>query len=241
MQIENIYVIQKNRLFSRYRFNTATPKSNQTTAEFENELRGLAKDGCSFTNVSEHILDRLIITCTDKNLQSEALEEEWDLDKFLKKSTTRTNVAAQKSELFPDIKMEADEEVRMVKRRDKIYSYKNTKNPADRRKDVYSRDENRKSYSGDEKTKCSRCGYDKKHRTCYAIGQKCHTCSKYGHFSSQCFKNKLTKKIEYNRDSNRDSNSEDSDETELVTKAIKQLVKKVIILFQHKRQMIFAL
>ena len=54
------------------------------------------------------------------------------------------------------------------------------------------------------------------------LGQKCHICSKYGHFASQCFKKKLTKKIEYNLD----SNSEDSDETELVTKAIKQLVKK---------------
>ena len=124
-QIEQIYVIKKNRLFARYKFHTTIPTANQTTAEYENVLRGLAKDGCDFTDMDDQILDKLVLTWPDSRLQTEAIEQSWDLKTFLAKSRTRSSVVSQKTEmsLSDDIQVKQEEEfVRRAKHEKPIYS-----------------------------------------------------------------------------------------------------------------------
>ena len=131
-QIEQVYVIKKNRLFARYKFHTTTPTANQTTAEYENVLRGLAKDGCDFTDMDDQILDRLVLTCPDSRLQTEAIENSWDLKTFLAKNRTRSSVVSHKTEmaLSDYIKVKQEEDFVRRARHDKpIDSHKNEENP----------------------------------------------------------------------------------------------------------------
>ena len=61
------------RLHARFRFNKAVRQSSQSIAQYELELRRLAKE-CDFHGYDdEMILDRLILTCKDESLQAKAL------------------------------------------------------------------------------------------------------------------------------------------------------------------------
>ena len=81
------------RLQSRFRFNKAVRQSNQSIAQYELELRRLAKE-CDFHGHDEEMsLDRLILTFKDKSLQ--AKENNWTLEDFLNYATTKQDVEAQ--------------------------------------------------------------------------------------------------------------------------------------------------
>jgi hypothetical protein len=185
-KIEHVYVATNTRLHARFRFNKAVRQSNQSIAQYELELRRLAKE-CDFHgHDDEMILDRLILTCKDESLQAKALENNWSLEDFLKYATTKQDVEAQRIEMKMEIKNELpDLEVRRVaekrfsrKKSQKIYSFRNRKNP-------------RKPMDDEEERKtCTKCGRDKSHLKCPAAEKDCFNCHKLGHFSAQCFSRK---------------------------------------------------
>ena len=86
------------RLHARFRFNKAVRQPGQSIAQYELELRRLAKE-CDFHGYDEMILDRLILMCKDENLQAKALENNWPLRDFLKYATTKQDVEAQRNEM----------------------------------------------------------------------------------------------------------------------------------------------
>ena len=96
-KIEHVYVAKNTRLHARFTFNKAVRQSNQSIAQYELELRRLAKE-CDFLGHDEEIiLDRLILTCNDERLQAKALENNWTLEDFLKYATTKQDVEAQRN------------------------------------------------------------------------------------------------------------------------------------------------
>ena len=181
-KIEKIYIPKKSRLHARYRFNNARREAGQTIAQYEIELRRLAKD-CEFHGYDdEMILDRSLSTCELEKLQDEALTKDWDLKTFVKQ-----DIEAQTEDMKSEIKNEASSEyiratytgkLHAKSSKQKIFSFKNTKNskwkntwvtetPAERQK------------------KCQRCLYDQSHETCPAIGKQCNLCGKLNHFSPE--------------------------------------------------------
>jgi hypothetical protein len=104
-KIEQVYVAQNTRLHARFRFIKAVRQSNQSIAQYELELRRLAKE-CDFHGHDEEmILNRLILTCKDDSLQAKALENNWTLEDFLKYATTKQDdVEAQRNEMKMEIK-----------------------------------------------------------------------------------------------------------------------------------------
>ena len=98
-KIENIYVSKKSRLHARFRFNKARREAGQTIAQYEIELRRLAKE-CDFhDHEDEMILDRLLLTCGDEKLQDEALAKDWDVKTFMKYATMKQDIKAQTDEM----------------------------------------------------------------------------------------------------------------------------------------------
>ena len=94
-KVEKIYIPKKSRLHARFRFNKARKEAGQTIAQYEIELRRLAKD-CEFYGYDdEMILDRLLSTCGDEKLQDEALAKDWDLQTFMKHATMKQDIKAQ--------------------------------------------------------------------------------------------------------------------------------------------------
>ena len=189
-KIEHIYVARNTRLHARFRFNKAVRQSNQSIAQYELELRRLAKE-CDFYGYDdEMILDRLILTCKDESLQAKALENNWSLEDFLKYAflTTKQDVEAQRNEMKTGIKNESpDNEIRRVsgkkfaKRKSKnLYSFRNHENP---KRSVNNTLQNENI--------CTKCGRDKSHSTCPAAKKECFKCGKIGDFSAQCFSRKI--------------------------------------------------
>lgn len=185
-KIEHVYVATNTRLHARFRFNKAVRQPNQTIAQYELQLRRLAKV-CDFHGYDdEMILDRLILTCEDENLQAKALENNWSLKDFLKNAITKQDVKAQTNEMNMEIKREpSDLEVRRAwkdksfakKKSQKIYSFKNRENP---------RRNQEMRHSSETKT-CTKCGRENSHIVCPATGKECFKCQKFGHFSAQCY------------------------------------------------------
>ena len=65
-KIEKIFITKKSRLHARFRFNKARLEVGQTIAQYEIELRRLAKE-CEFHGYeNEMILDHIILTCSDE-------------------------------------------------------------------------------------------------------------------------------------------------------------------------------
>lgn len=153
-------------------FNKAVRQPCQSFAQYELELRRLAKE-CDFHGYEdEMILDRLILTCKDENLQAKALENNWSLRDFLKYAITKQDVEAQRNEMIMEMKSESpDLEVRRTwikrfprKKSQKIYSFNNRENPK-KPQDVRQ---------SSEKKTCTKCGRDNSHVTCPAVGQECY-------------------------------------------------------------------
>ncbi|CAB4021347.1 Hypothetical predicted protein [Paramuricea clavata] len=163
-KIEHVYVAKNTRLHARFRFNKAVRHSNQSTAQYELEIRRLAKE-CDFHVTKAFKRKRLP---SDESLQAKALENNWTLEDFLKYATTRQDVEAQRNEMKMEIKKESLEVRRVADKRfsrgksQKLCSFRNRENP-------------RKSVSDvkDNKT-CTKCGRDRSHSTCPAAkkGQK---------------------------------------------------------------------
>ena len=178
-KIEHIYVARNTRLHARFRFNKAVRQSNQSIAQYELELRRLAKE-CDFHGYDdEMILDRLILTCKDESLQAKALENNWSLEDFLTYATTKQDVEAQRNEMKTGVKNELpDNEVRRVA--GKRFTIRNHENPKRSVNDTLQKE-----------NICTKCGRDKSHPTCPAAKKECFKCGKIGHFSAQCFSRKI--------------------------------------------------
>ena len=183
-KIEKIYITKKSRLHARYRFNKARKETGQTIAQYEIELRRLAKD-CEFHGYDdEMILDRLLSTCEDEKLQDEALSKDWDLKTFMKYATMKQDIKAQTEDMKSEIKTEVPSEYvratytgkpRSRSSKKKMYSFKNSENPTPKKP----------MHTGSQQ-KCTRCGYDQSHEICPATGKQCNSCGKLNHFSSCC-------------------------------------------------------
>ena len=134
-KIEKIYIPKKSQFHARYRFSKARKEAGQTIAQYEIELRRLAKD-CEFHGYDdEMILDRLLSTCDDDKLQDEALSNDWDLKTFVKQATMKQDIKAQtedmkseaKNEVSPEyIRATYTEKSRGKSSKRKMYSFKNT-------------------------------------------------------------------------------------------------------------------
>jgi hypothetical protein len=161
--------------------------AGQTIAQYEIELRRLAKD-CEFHGYDdEMILDRLLSTCEDEKLQGEALSKDWDLKTFMKHATMKQDIKVQTEDIKSEIKTDLPskhiqatytEKSHRRSSKKKMYLFKNTENPTPPKKTFHT----------GSQQKCSRCGYDQSHETCPATGKQCNSCGKLNHFSSCCRK-----------------------------------------------------
>ena len=119
------------RLHARFRFK-AVRQPCRSVAQYELELRRLAKE-CDFHGYeNEMILNRLILTFKDDDLQAKSLENNWSLRDFLKYATTKQDTKVQRDEMKTTMKSEPlDLEIRRIwkgsrcqrKKSRKIYSF----------------------------------------------------------------------------------------------------------------------
>ena len=178
------------------------------------ECRELVRD-CQFGSMEdESLLDDLIFEIKNDRLREKAIEEEWNLQRFLEVASRQLASSRQADEISGSINIkeepEDDKGIRKIKH----------KNPKRRMQDA-------------QESECDRRGIKHQPGYCKALGQICLGCGKKGHFKKMCKSgSKINQSYRRNRSSRRikEETSEESsasdDEDDYPTRLGKIQVRK---------------
>ena len=166
-KLNNHFVPRKNNRHARFRLRQNQQKSHQTIMQFYLECRELVRD-CQYRNMEDELLlDHLIFEIKNDRLREKAIEEEWNLQKFLEVASRQLASSRQADEIGGNINIkkehEDDERIRKIKH----------KNQKKRMQDV-------------QESVCDRCGMKHQPGYCKALGQICLHCGKKGHYKQMC-------------------------------------------------------
>ena len=204
----------RNKTLSNFEFHKLSQRSEESYDAFIKRVKRKA-DKCDFKCASPTcgvkdtlVRDRIIIGTTSKDIQKNALKNQWSLADLIKQGRA-LEAATAGAEKIKQEEGTSDPSVSRIKQPGK-YSRKNKSN----RKRQQPTQERKKKATHVDCTTCSNKAC-KGGKTCIAYGQKCFDCNKSGHYSgsSACSgKKEKKKKSSSRRVSNKESSSETSEE-----------------------------
>ena len=159
---------QRNIIYERYLFNSATQRSENKIDQFVNELRKLAST-CEYGTLSDELIrDRIVIGISDSSMRARLLREsDLTLNRAIDMCRASEQATCQLREL------DHDSEVVQYTKHNKS-NHKNNKA------------QNDKKSRGINVTNCQYCGRSHKKGQCPAFGKKCNKCKQIGHFGKMC-------------------------------------------------------
>jgi hypothetical protein len=171
-KLENFFIIKRNVIFERAKFNLRCQQENEPVETFITDLFSLAEH-CKFGSLREELIrDRIVVGIRDKMLSEKLqLEAELTLEKAMNLVRQRETVRKQQEFLKTEGKA-----VDSVSTRMKRHATVNTKMK------VFDR-----SKKDADEIKCQRC-LGPKHlpKNCPAKKSKCRKCGKKGHWQRAC-------------------------------------------------------
>ena len=176
-ELRKHFLPQRNVLYERFVFSTATQRIQETVDEFVVRLRQLA-ESCEFEQLkSSFIRDRLVFGTLDKGGREKLLQEMPvpDLDRVIRSlksaeiSRTHNEAIAEKCEQPGIIQYTEKKRKQTMTNRTRFQSHRR-----------YSNHQNQ--------NKCGWCGRTADHpkRNCPAKDARCYQCSRIGHFGEAC-------------------------------------------------------
>ncbi|XP_061920402.1 uncharacterized protein K02A2.6-like [Entelurus aequoreus] len=196
--LQGFFVVKKNVIYERAKFNMRKQKEGESVDSFVTALYALAEH-CSYGMLhNELIRDRLVVGLQDKGLSERMqLDADLTLDKAIRMARQSEEVKRQQSTLRGDTtRLEASD----AKSVDRVFksNFKSAKNKpqyADSPKykphsTQYSKDKGAQSL-------CQNCGSSPSHpkSDCPANDVKCHACGRRGHYKRVC-KSKSVHEVE---------------------------------------------
>ena len=159
---------QRNIIYERYLFNSATQRSENKIDQFVNELRKLAST-CEYGTLSDELIrDRIVIGISESSMRARLLREsDLTLNRAIDMCRASEQATCQLREL------DHDSEVVQYTKHNKS-NHKNNKA------------QNEKKSRGSNVTNCQYCGRSHKKGQCPAFGKKCNKCKQIGHFGKMC-------------------------------------------------------
>ena len=151
-KLNNHFEPRKNKRHARFRLRQNQQKSRQTIMQFYLECRELVRD-CQYGNMEDELLlDHLIFEIKNDRLREKAIEEEWNLQRFLEVASRQLASSRQADEISGSINIKKEpEDV------DRIRKIKH-KYPKKRMQDAIE-------------SMCGRCGIKHQPGYCKALGQ----------------------------------------------------------------------
>ena len=147
---------QRNIIYERYLFNSATQRSENKIDQFVNELRKLAST-CEYGTLSDELIrDRIVIGISDSSMRARLLRER---DLTLNKAIDMCRASEQATCQL--IELDHGNEVVQYTKHNKS-NHKNNKV------------QNDKKSRGSNVTNCQYCGRNPKKGQCPAFGKKCN-------------------------------------------------------------------
>ena len=118
-KLNNHFVPRKNKRHARFRLWQNQQNSHQTITQFYLECRELVRD-CQYGNMEDELLlDHLIFEIKNDRLREKAIEEEWNLQRFLEVASRQLASSRQADEISGSINIkkepEDDERIRKIK------------------------------------------------------------------------------------------------------------------------------
>ena len=168
---------RKNHIMAASKFNECRQADGESFDSFVTDLKILVKD-CGYQEEERMVHDAIVFRCKHSKVRENCLNlaDELTLEKAVKIGRTyETNLDSLK-------KLDKDEDptVNVVGKRETQSRRKHSKQGTEKQ----ASEEREKTDR--TKDKCGRCGYNKTHRKCPAMGQQCSFCKKMNHYSKLC-------------------------------------------------------
>ena len=151
------------------KFNERRQTDGESFDSFVTDLKILVKD-CGYQEEERMVRDAIVFRCKHSKVREKCLNlaDELSLEKAVKIGRTRETNPDSLKKLAKD----EDPTVNVVEKRQTQSRRKRSKQDAEKQASE------EKEKTDRTKDKCGRCGYDKTHRKCPAMGEQCSFCKK---------------------------------------------------------------
>ena len=168
---------RKNHIMAALKFNERQEADGESFDSFLTDLKILVKD-CGYQEEERMVRDAIVFRCKHSKVREKCLDlaDELTLEKAVKIGRTHEANLDSLKELDKD----EDPTVNVVEKRQTQSHRKHSKQGAEKQASEEREETDR------TKDECGRCGYNKTHRKCPAMGQQCNFCKKMNHYSKLC-------------------------------------------------------
>ena len=191
---QTFFVVKKNIVYERARFNVRKQETNETVDAFVTALYALVEH-CNYGQLTDELVrDRLVVGLSDARLSERMqMEKDLDLEKAINMARQSEEIKKQQSTLRSDsgtVQMD-------VSSVDRVFRGKTKEKP----KPHLSKSYGAKAHSSQSSSQCYKCGGAPHPRLeCPANDVKCRSCGKMGHYQRVCLAGKAVHGIEEEED-----------------------------------------
>lgn len=172
-KIDNYFMLKKNKDFACFQMSELKQQSHERLADYYAKLREIARK-CEYgDHENDAMRDHLIRTMLSHRIRSKAIRENWNLDRILNETALDEETEQQAKAISS--KIDAERSTERVK---KIAHHKKPSQPNE---------------------PFLRCGRDRKHETCPAMGATCDYCGKLTHYARVCIAKSKAERPQENR------------------------------------------
>ena len=172
---------RKNYIMAALKFNERRQGDNESFESFVTDLKILVKD-CGYKDEERMVRDAIVFSCKHTKVREKCIDlaDRLTLEKAIEIGRSHeANLASLK-------KLTKDENPSINAIEQVQYRQRDSRN----RRYTNKRHTEREIPSGElssiSKDRCARCGFDKNHQKCPAMGQQCRRCQKMNHFAKVC-------------------------------------------------------
>ena len=169
IKLNKHFLPKKNKDFARFQFGNLKQNHGESLVRYYIRIREIAEK-CSFSNESEAIRDHLIKTMTNNVVRIKAIRKNWTLDQILEEAELDEETRTQTKEM--EKKVNSDETIKRVQ------NYRRQ-----RPSSQIFREQSTSPAREKTTNPCNRCGYDRAHKQCPAMGSLCNACGKRNHYA----------------------------------------------------------